>query len=444
MRVVIVGGIAAGMSAASKLQRTDSSAEIVVYEKNDYISFGACGLPYFVGDMFEEKERMLVRTPQQMRDKGIDVRTRHEVVSVDAKKKEILVKNLTTGEEFVDHYDRLMAASGASAVKPAIKGMELKNVHHLHSLEDGLKWKELLKNEDVKRVGIVGAGFIGLEACDVIHHLGKEVVLFQRQDRILNRTFDAEITDLLEQELKNAGVDLRLNSDVIAFEGDEKVQAVVTKDERIPVDLVLVATGVRPNTQYLAQTGIECLGNGAIIIDEEGRTSIEDIYAAGDCATVLHQLRTSPAYLPLATNANKLGRIVGDNLGGKHIAFPGTLGSACLKLLSMEAGRTGLSEAEAKLEQISYKTSFVIDKNHTDYCPGQEKIYVKLIYDAQTHVILGGQVAGKSDAVMRTNVIAAAIQAKMTTEQLGMLDLCYAPPFSRTWDVLNVAGNVSK
>ena len=444
MRVIIVGGIAAGMSAASKLRRTAPDAEIVVYEKNDYISFGACGLPYYIGGLFEEKERMLVRTPQQMMEKGMDVRTRHEVISVDAQKKQILVKNLETGEIVTDHYDRLMAASGASAVKPPIKGIELENVYHLHSLQDGIRLKELLKQDQVKRVGIVGAGFIGLEAADVIHQLGKDVVIFQNQNRILNNIFDVEITDLLEQELKHAGVDLRLDAEVIEFAGVDAVQEIVTTQERIPVDLVLVATGVRPNTQYLSQTGINCLPNGAIIIDEEGRTSIPGIYAAGDCATVNHQIKKSPAYLPLATNANKLGRIVGDNLGGKHIAFPGTLGSACLKLLSMEAGRTGLSEAEAKAEGIPYKTVFITDKNHTDYYPEQEKIYVKLIYHAQTKEILGGQIAGKSDAVMRTNVIAAAIQAKMTTKQLGMLDLCYAPPFSRTWDVLNIAGNVSK
>ena len=186
------------------------------------------------------------------------------------------------------------------------------------------------------------------------------------------------------------------------------------------------------------------LENGAIVIDHEGKTSIEDIYAAGDCATVPHLLMKKPAYIPLATSANKLGRIVGENLAGKNETFEGTLGSSCLKVLHMEAGRTGLTEAEAIKEGIDYKVAFITDKNQTDYYPGQEDISIKLIYDAKTNVLLGGQVVGKKDAVQRTNVLATAIYAKMTTKQLGMLDLCYAPPFARTWDALNIAGNVAK
>ena len=224
--------------------------------------------------------------------------------------------------------------------------------------------------------------------------------------------------------------------------GDYMVNAATSSIKE--VDLVVLATGVRPNTSFLKDTGIEMLDNGAIVIDNQGRTSIEDIYAAGDCATVYHLVKQQQVYIPLATNANKLGRIVGSNLGGKSETFQGTLGSSCIKLLDMEAAATGITEADAKKMNLNYKATFITDKNHTDYCPGQEKISIKLIYDADTKVILGGQAVGKSDAVQRTNVLATAIFAKMTTEQLGMLDLCYAPPFARTWDALNIAGNVSK
>ena len=219
---------------------------------------------------------------------------------------------------------------------------------------------------------------------------------------------------------------------------------VITNTDEVEVDLVVLAAGVRPNTSFLKDTGIEMLDNGAIVIDNQGRTSIEDIYAAGDCATVYHLVKQQQVYIPLATNANKLGRIVGSNLGGKSETFQGTLGSSCIKLLDMEAASTGITEADAKKMNLNYKATFITDKNHTDYCPGQEKISIKLIYDADTKVILGGQAVGKSDAVQRTNVLATAIFTKMTTEQLGMLDLCYAPPFARTWDALNIAGNVSK
>lgn len=444
MKVIIIGGIAAGMSAAAKLRRISKEAEITVYEKKSYVSFGACGLPYYIGNFFEEHERMLVRKPEQVIESGVQLHTEHEVLRVDIKEKKIVVKNLVTKEEFEDSYDKLMIATGASAVLPPVKGLEYDNVHVLRSLEDGFAVKEQLTSKEVQRVGIIGAGFIGLEVAEAVKHLGKEAIVFQLEDRVLKETFDQEITDVIEAELQESGVELHLNTKVMELRGEQRAHAVVTDQGEVFVDLVIVATGVRPNTAFLQSTGIQMLKNGAIIIDEEGRTSIEDIYAAGDCATVPHMLKDTPAYIPLATTANKLGRIVGENLAGNHLKFEGTLGSGCVKVLGVEAGRTGLSEKEAKDLGLDYKTAFITDKNHTDYFPGQEKLSVKLIYDAKTKVILGGQTIGVSDAVLRTNVIATAITAKMTTTQLGMLDLCYAPPFSRTWDVLNVAGNVAK
>ena len=444
MKVIIIGGIAAGMSAAAKLKRLSKETEVTVYEKNSYVSFGACGLPYYIGNFFEEHERMLVRTPEQVIESGIQLNTQHEVLWVDTKEKKLVVKNLLTEEEFEDSYDKLMIATGASAILPPIKGLDLNQVHVLRSLEDGFAVKEQLTSEDVKRVGIIGAGFIGLEVAEAVKHLGKEAIVFQLEDRVLKETFDQEITDFIELELKEAGVELHLNTKVVELRGESKVQTVVTDKGEVAVDLVIVATGVRPNTAFLQSTGIKMLPNGAILIDEEGRTSVEDIYAAGDCATVPHMLKDSPAYIPLATTANKLGRIVGENLAGNHNKFSGTLGSGCVKVLGVEAGRTGLSEKEAQELGLDYKTVFITDKNHTDYFPGQEKLSVKLIYDARTKVILGGQMIGRSDAVLRIDVIATAITAKMTTTQLGMLDLCYAPPFSRTWDIVNVVGNVAK
>ncbi|MDO5293538.1 MAG: CoA-disulfide reductase [bacterium] len=444
MRVIIIGGIAAGMSAAAKLRRADKEAEIIVFEKKDYISFGACGLPYFVGNYFEEKERMLVRTKEQMESLGIKVNLEHEVIAVDADNHMVKVKNLSDDSVKEEHYDKLLIATGARAILPSMENSDLANIHVLRSLEDGVQVKELFMSKEVKSVGIIGAGFIGLEVVEAAKKLGKEVHVFQLSDRILREVFDQEVTELLEEELRSEGVHLHLNTQVLGFEGDDKVKRIVTKDEVIETDVVIIATGVRPNTEFLDSTSIKKLGNGAIIIDQEGKTSLEDIYAAGDCATVPHLLKEEPAYLPLATTANKLGRIVGTNLAGGHEVFEGTLGSSCLKVLGLEAGRTGLSEEEAKRQGYKVKASFITDKNHTDYYPGQEKVSVKLIYEADTLRLLGGQVVGKCDAVQRCNVLAACIYAKMTTKQLGMLDLCYAPPFSRTWDVLNVSGNASK
>lgn len=448
MKVVIIGGIAAGMSAAAKLKRTCPEAEVIVYEKSPHISFGACGLPYYVGGLFDNKDYLFARTPEAAAKAGIEVYTNHEVLSINPTAQQITVKALNEDTIFSTSYDKLMIATGATAIIPPIQNIALENVHTLRSMEDGEILREKLKNTNVQKIGIIGAGFIGLEAVDIAQHLGKEVYVFQLEDRVLKETFDPEVTQLLETELQNEGVHLYLNTQVRALLGTKKVSGLIAKtpegEINISLDLVILATGVKPNTSFISDTPIKRLANGAIIVNKEGQTSIPNIYAAGDCATVPHLLKEMPAYIPLATSANKLGRIVGENLGGKQIEFEGTLGSSCLKLLHMEAGRTGLSEAEAKALGIAYSTSFITDKNQTNYYPGQENLSIKLIYEKDSHILLGGQVVGKKDAVQRTNVLAAAIYSKMTTQQLGMLDLCYAPPFARTWDALNIAGNASK
>ena len=444
MRVIIIGGIAAGMSAAAKFRRLDKDAEVKVYEKSPIVSFGACGLPYFVGGFFDNENQMIARSPEKFKETGIDISVEHEVLSVDTVNKKITVKNLKRDEIFEDNYDKLMIATGASAIIPPIKNFNIENVHTLKSMEDGKLLKEKMKDENIKKVSIIGAGFIGLEAVEAAREYGKEVSVFQLEDRILKEVFDKEVTDLLEEELKNKGVNLFLNSKVVELKGESKVTKVVTENQEIDADLVILAAGVKPNTAFLQNTGINMLKNGAIIVDKEGKTSIEDIYSAGDCATVTHLLKPEPAYIPLATVANKFGRVVGENLGGKGMEYEGSLGSACIKVLEMEAGRTGLTESEVINLGINYKTVFITDKNQTDYYPGQEAISIKLIYNAETKVILGAQVVGKKDAVQRTNALAVAIYAKLTTEQLGMMDFCYSPPFARTWDVLNRAGNVAK
>ena len=444
MKVIIIGGIAAGMSAAAKFRRLDKDAEIKVYEKTPIVSFGACGLPYFVGGFFDNENQMIARSPEKFKETGIDISVEHEVLSVDVANKKITVKNLKTNETFEDNYDKLMIATGASAIIPPIKNFNIENVHTLKSMEDGKILKEKMKDDNIKKVALEAAGSIGLEAVEAAKEYGKEVSVFQLEDRILKEVFDKEVTDLLEEELKNKGVNLFLNSKVVEIKGDTKVEKVVTENEEVYADLVILATGVKPNTAFLQNTGIEMLKNGAIIVDKEGKTSIEDIFSAGDCATVTHLLKPNPTYIPLATVANKFGRVVGENLGGKELEYEGSLGSACIKVLDMEAGRTGLTESEATNSGINYKTVFVTDKNQTDYYPGQESIAIKLIYNADTKVILGAQVVGRKDAVQRTNALAVAIYAKLTTEQLGMMDFCYSPPFARTWDVLNRAGNVAK
>ena len=444
MRVIIIGGVAAGMSAAAKLKRMQPEYEVVVYEKTDVVSFGACGLPYFVGGFFDDVNNMIARPAEKFRESGIDLNIFHEVIDVDTEAKKLTVKNLTTGEEFVDTYDKLMIASGASSIIPPIKNVNIENVSTLKSMADGIKVKELMNQEEIKNVAIIGAGFIGLEAVEAAKKLGKNVVVFQLEDRILPQVFDKEVTDILEAEIRNHDVDLRLEEIVGELVGETKVEKVITNKGEYDADLVIIATGVRPNTSFLKNTNINMLPNGAIIVDEFGKTSVKDVYSAGDCATIQNIVTGQDSYVPLATGANKLGRIVGENLAGANNTFQGSLGSSCIKVMDMEAASTGLTEIQAARLGIEVKTKFISDFNQTNYYPGRDKMYVKLVYDANTKVILGGQVAGYKDAVQRANVIAACVFGKLTTNQLGMLDLCYAPPFARTWDILNVAGNVCK
>ena len=443
MRVIIIGGVAAGMSAAAKLKRIKPDYEVVVYEKTDIVSFGACGLPYYVGDFFHDPNMMIAREKSKFIESGIDLKTFKEVIDVDTLEKTLTIKDALSGEIFIDNYDKLMIATGASSIMPSLD-KSYDNLTTLKDMNDGIKLKELISKEENKNIVIVGAGFIGIETIEAAKKLNKNIHLIGRSNRILSKVFDKEITDLLEEELRKNNIHLHLNETIQKYIGEENITKVITNKSEIDCDIVVMAIGVKPNTSFLENTNIKMLSNGAIIVDECGRTSVEDIYAAGDCATIKNLVTNEDMYVPLATGANKLGRIVGENLGGINSYYPGSLASSCIKVLDMEAAVTGLTEERAKALNLDFKTKCITNYNQTHYYPGREKLLIKLIYDAKTKVILGGQIAGYKDAVQRANVLATAITAKMTTEQLGMLDLCYAPPFATTWDALNVAGNVSK
>lgn len=445
MKILIIGGVAAGMSAAARARRNMKDSQIIVFEQGDVVSWGACGLPYYIGGWFDDPDFMIARTAEQFRESGIEVRLRNRVVKLDHAAKKVLVKNLETGNEYEESYDQIVISTGASPVMPPHPGVGLENILPLTKLEDGHKLKALLEEPSIKNVVIIGGGFIGIEASEACVHKGKSVRIIQHSDRVLRKLFDKEITDVIEKELVRNGVQLHLNENVASFAGEGgKVSGVVTDKGSYQCDLVIMAIGVEPSTAFLAGSGLNMMPNGAIIVDNTGRTNVESVFAAGDCATVPLALDGSPAYLPLATGANKLGRVVGDALAGKPTKYPGSLSSICIKAFGVEAGRTGFTEKDASSKGISFKTVFIVDKNHTNYWPDQEEVSVKLIYDPASRVLLGGQIVGGSGSVIRTDVLAAVITGGLTVEQLGMLDLCYAPPFSRTWDLLNVAGNVAK
>jgi NADPH-dependent 2,4-dienoyl-CoA reductase/sulfur reductase-like enzyme len=440
MKTVVIGANAAGMSFAAKYKRNQPEAEVIVLEKRDYVSFGGCGLPYFAGGMFDDTERMISRTPEQAIKSGLDLRLMSEVIGLDKADKTILIQDGT--EQYCQDYDQLIICSGARPIVPPFGEFDKKHVYTLTSMEDGLAVKEAFNNPDLQRVCVIGAGFIGLEVFDAAEHLGKQVTIIEREQTIMSRQFSPEMIEVVEKDIRESGADLKLGCSVQSIRDNEQGGYLVETDAgTVEADIVILSLGFKPNTEAF---DLPKHSNGALITNEFGQTDDNSIYAVGDCALSHHISLGQSVYLPLATTANKQARMMADNLAGKDTHLSGFLGSSCLKVLDQELACTGISEAMAKEHGIEYCTSVIQDKNQTDYFPGQEDIKIKLLYHPQSKVILGGEIVGKKGAVGRINALAVAITAKMTTSQLGYLDFCYAPPFARTWDALNVAGNVAK
>ncbi len=431
------------MSAASKIRRMDREAQIVVYERGGHLSYGACGLPYYVGGLNDDPGRLIARTPQEFEQMNIETHIHHEVIGIDPASKTVRVRNLKTGQEFSDAYDKLMIGTGANAIMPPFEGKDLHGVHALKTMEDGLVLRAMIDSSTVDNVVIVGGGAIGVECADVFLNMGKNVRIVEAAPRILS-AFDEKIADMLADELQKCGVALHLNERVKRFAGPNSVTAVQTDRAIYTADLVIVAVGVRPATGFLRGSGIEMAGNGAVVVDRYMRTSVPDVYAAGDCALCYNRVSGQNEYQALGTVANKCGRLAGVNIAGGAEEFNGALGSAAIKVGRLEACRTGLGEQEAKRLNRAYKTVLVTDLDHPPYYPGATPITVKLVYEPDTKVILGAQLCGEKGAVLRGTAFSTAIQAGMTTEEIGMLDFAYAPPFSNPWDVINVACNVAK
>ncbi|MCG9750020.1 CoA-disulfide reductase [Vibrio brasiliensis] len=440
MKVVVVGGSAAGMSFAAKYKRNQPSDEVIVLDKRDYISFGACGLPYFAAGMFDDTERMISRTPEQAIKSGLDVRVETEMVALDRAEKQITIRQ--QGEESTIDYDMLVIATGARPIVPPFGDFNPEHVYTLTSMEDGLAVKEALQDSSKQRVCVIGGGFIGLEVFDAAHLLNKHVTIIEREQHVMSRQFSPEMIEAVEGAICESGAELKTGCSVSAIRDAEQGGYIVETDNgNVEADVVILSLGFKPNTESFE---LPKAVNGALLVDEFGATEDAHIYAVGDCAVVHHMALEKSVYLPLATTANKQARMMADKLAGKDTYMTGFLGSSCLKVLDYELACTGVSELLAKEHGLDVKVSTISDKNQTDYYPGQEDIRVKLVYHPQTNVLLGGEIVGKKGAVGRINALAVAITAKMTTQQLGYMDFCYAPPFARTWDALNVAGNVAK
>lgn len=440
MRVLVLGGNPAGMSAAARIKRKAPDTEVVVLEKTQEVSYGACGLPYYVAGLNDDLDLIRIRKVSEFEKSGVNVHLGTEATGIDFNNK--IVKANNNGNELEFNYDKLLIATGSSPKVPPIKGIDSKNIFCLKTLEDAENIKRELSLGD-KKVVIVGGGYIGIEIAEAcVLQKAKSITLVEAQDRVLN-VFDDEFSNAFKEELIRNNVDVKTGELVKEFINDnDKVSGVITDKNQYEADLVILAIGVTPNTSFIE--GIDKLKNGAIIVNEKMETSIPDVYAAGDCATVYHQILKKPAYIALGTNANKQGRVAGDVIMGKNAKFDRALGTSMLRFMNLEAGKTGIGENEAKENGFDYKVVSIENRSHARYYPDAVMINVKLIYDANTKVILGAEVMGPKEAAWRIDVLAVAIDQKMTTEELGYVDLGYAPMFAPVWDAIHIAANAAK
>lgn len=431
MNYVIIGGDAAGMSAAMEIVRNEKNPNITVLEQGHIYSYGQCGLPYVISGEIEKSSDVIARSVEEFRDKyGIHAKTGHEVREVDTENKVVRGRILHSLEDFEVPYDKLLIATGAAPVWPDWEGMDLKGIYPLKTIPDTERILTHLK-KDVQKVAIIGGGYIGLELAESFRDLDKEVRLFQRGNQLAN-IFDEDMAELILREAERNNVHVHLKEEVQSFSGHETVQKVHTDKGEYEADLVIVAIGVRPSTSFIE--GVDKLKNGAIIVDKHMVTSLPDIYAAGDCASHYHMLKEDHDYVPLGTTANKQGRIAGLNMIGYANEFKGILGTSILKFFDLDLGKTGLSEKELKDTGVEYETNTRIGHDVAGYYPGKESLYTKLIWEKDTQCLLGAQIIGGNGVDKRIDVLAVALTQKMCLGELLDLDLSYAPPYNGVWD----------
>lgn len=441
-KIIIIGGNAAGMSAAARARRNDPKAQIIVYEKSGYVSYASCGLPYFIGNDLERPEDLLaVSLDELTQERNIDVRLRHEAVSFDPRKKLIKILDIEKQKTITQLYDRMIIASGASPIIPAVPGASLKNAFALRSLEDGIKIKSTIKSEKFRNAIIVGAGYIGLEMAEALKKQGMNVTVIEQRDQVLPY-IDADMAALLEKELLSKSCQIIKSAGVKEALGEERVSGVrLMCDREIPADLLLWAVGVKPNVHFAESGGIQLGRTGAIQVSPRMQTNVFGVYACGDCAEVKNMVTNKSDYIPLATTANKQGRVAGDNAAGKFSQFQGVVGTSVVKVFDLEIARTGVTSDYAESVRIPFRSVVIKDSTRARYYPLKKEISVKLIFRMPDGRLLGGQIIGGDGAAKRIDVLATALQQKMTVADLAVLDVSYAPPFAPVWDPLLIAAN---
>lgn len=442
-RLIVIGGVAAGMSAAAKARRTDRDLEVVVYEKSGFVSYGSCGLPYYVAGAVRDHNDLIARTPAEFAKQGIAVHVHHEVTEIDPARQVVRVVNLDNNRGWTEPYDRLIIATGGRPAVPRdLPGQDLPGVFVMRTIEDGIAIREWLQSKWPQRVVIAGAGYIGMECAESFLSLGLAVAVVGRPPQVL-KNFDPEMARLVQEELESKGARLSLGNPLVAIEGDERVSRVITQQGTFEADLVLLALGVVPNAALAQAAGVELGAKGAIATDAQMHTNLPNVYAAGDCAEAHHRITGRGAYIPLGTTANKQGRVAGSNAAGGQATFEGIVGTAVTKVCDVQAARTGLTEKEAAALGYQVSVTQIQAPTRAHYYPGGATLHVRLVVDTGNGRLLGGQVVGREGVARRIDVLATALHQGWTVEDLARLDLAYAPPFSPVWDPLLIAANVA-
>ena len=441
MKVVIIGGVAGGASAAARLRRLDERAEIIVFERSGFVSYANCGLPYYIGGTIAEKRELTLQTPESFWNRfRIRVKTKHEVLAIDPAAKTVTVKDLSTGKTFTESYDKLVLSPGAMPTRPPLPGIDSERIFSLRTVEDTLRIHDYVRREKPQSAVLVGGGYIGIEVAENLRELGLDVTIVQRPKQLMN-TLDYDMATFVHAKLREKGIRLELCRSVSGFEErDGQILTLIDGQDPLPADLVLLAIGVTPDSGLAKQAGLALGIKGSIVVNDRMETSVPDIYAVGDAVQVKHAVTGQDALIALAGPANKQGRIAADNICGLDSRYRGSQGSSIIKVFDLTAASTGLTEKAAASAGIDADCVVLSPGSHASYYPGARPMTMKVVFEKQTFRLLGAQIAGGEGVDKRIDVLAVALHAGMRADELKDLDLAYAPPYSSAKDPVNMAG----
>ncbi|MFC4777096.1 FAD-dependent oxidoreductase [Paenibacillus sp. GCM10023252] len=439
MRIAVIGCTHAGTAAIMGMAKLYPEAEIHVYERNDNISFLSCGIALHIGGVVPQAEGLFYSSPDQLKGLGVQTFMRHEVLEINTEDKRLRVRNLLNDETFEDQYDKLVMTTGSWPIIPKLEGMELENIllcknyNHMQTI--------IQKAKHAQKITVIGAGYIGIELVEAFEELGKQVTLIDNMDRVLYKYLDQEFTDETERTLQGEGIQLALDQTVTGFEGDAngQVARVITTKGAYETDLVVLCIGFRPNTDLLRDK-VDMLPNGAILVDEYMRTSIPDVYAAGDSCAVLYNPTKAHAYIPLATNAVRMGTLVARNLMKPTVRYMGTQGTSGIKIYDLHIASTGMTETAALAAGMIVKSITIHENYRPEFMPTYEQVTLKVVYEEQTGRIIGAQVLSRADLTQAINTLSVCIQNEMTMDELSFVDFFFQPHYNKPWNLLNQAG----